>query len=84
VIAAPGATYDALMSDVSIRVWLEPGYDYGRFGAWVLDLPGCFVWAGDREGALAAVPSAVERFGAWLEGHGERIADAVGSGGRRR
>src|SRR5690242_13256219 len=57
----------------SIRVALEPGYDYGRVGAWLVDLPGCFVWAPDRDVALARVPSAVGAFATWLEGHGEPI-----------
>jgi DinB superfamily len=60
------------MSDRPIRVWLEPGYDYGRFGAWALDLPGCATWADDRDAALASVPGAVASFGAWLARHGER------------
>ena len=54
-----------------LRVWLEPGYDGGRFGAWMLDLPGCFTWRPDREATLAeAVPRAVE-FVRWLADHGE-------------
>ena len=60
------------MSDQPIRVWLEPGYDYGRFGAWALDLPGCATWGDDRAAALASVPGAVASFGAWLARHGER------------
>ncbi|CAN5403179.1 hypothetical protein BH20CHL6_BH20CHL6_11170 [soil metagenome] len=36
-----------------IRVWLEPGYDNGRYGAWMLDWPGCFVWAGSSDGGRA-------------------------------
>lgn len=59
------------MTDRPTRVWLEPGYDYGRFGAWVLDLPGCATWADDREAALASVPEAVAAFGAWVVSHGE-------------
>jgi ribosomal protein S18 acetylase RimI-like enzyme len=54
-----------------IRVWLEPGYDYGRTGAWMLDYPGCFSWAAARERALATVPSAVGGFVDWLLEHGE-------------
>lgn len=54
-----------------IRVWLEPGYDYGRFGAWMLDWPGCFAWGASREIALARVPSAANGHAAWLAGHGE-------------
>ncbi len=57
-----------------LRAWLEPGYDGGRFGAWLLDFPGCFVWGRDRAVALARVPSAVAAFGWWLEQHGEAVA----------
>ena len=39
-----------------IGVWLEPGYDHGRWGAWLLDWPGCFTWGRTRDGALARVP----------------------------
>ena len=56
-----------------IRVGLEPGYDCGRTGAWILDLPGCFVWGSSRAVALARVPSAVGAFASWLAGHGETI-----------
>src|SRR5438132_7889916 len=58
---------------LTIRVGLEVGYDYGRAGAWMLDLPGCFVWGRDRAVALARVPSAIGSFAAWLEAHGETI-----------
>lgn len=63
------------MSDAiePIRAWLEPAYDGGRFGAWLLDVPGCFVWGRDREVALARVPSAVGAFAWWLEQHGEGV-----------
>jgi len=54
-----------------IRVWLEPGYDYGRYGAWMLDWPGCFVWAESREDVLRRVPGAVRRHAEWLAGCGE-------------
>ncbi len=66
------------MSDPPIRVWLEPGYDYGRFGAWLLDLPGCATWRDDRAAALAAVPAARATFGAWLERHREPPISAAG------
>jgi ribosomal protein S18 acetylase RimI-like enzyme len=56
-----------------IRVWLEPSYDHGRTGAWLLDWPGAFTWGDDREGALSRVPSAVHRFVGWLADHGERL-----------
>ena len=64
-----------------IRVWLEPGYDHGRFGAWMLDRPGCFTWGIDRAACLASVPSAANRFVLWLTEHGDGsrppTADAV-------
>jgi len=66
------------MTDQPIRVWLEPGYDFGRFGAWVLDLPGCATWRDDRAAALAAVPAARASFGAWLERHRERAPAPAG------
>src|SRR3972149_718616 len=54
-----------------IRVWLEPGYGYGRAAAWVLGLVGCFMWGGDEEVALSRVPSAVGAYASWLAEHGE-------------
>jgi ribosomal protein S18 acetylase RimI-like enzyme len=58
-------------ADEPIRVWLEPGYDHGRTGAWMLDWPGCFTSGRDREVALARVHSAVVRHVEWLDGFGE-------------
>lgn len=54
-----------------MRVWLEPGYDHGRYGAWMLDWPGCFVWADSRDEVLSSVPAAVRRHADWLAGFGE-------------
>jgi len=56
-----------------IRVWLEPGYDYGRTAAWMLDLVGCFMWGQDEEVALSRVPSAVGAYASWLAEHGETV-----------
>lgn len=56
-----------------IRVWLEPGYDYGRTAAWMLDLVGCFMWGQDEDVALSRVPSAVGAYASWLAGHGETV-----------
>ncbi|HET7676244.1 MAG TPA: hypothetical protein VFK38_00155 [Candidatus Limnocylindrales bacterium] len=56
-----------------LRVWLEPGYDHGRFGAWMLDWPGAFAWRDARDAALAAAPEAVRGFVAWLARHGEEM-----------
>jgi ribosomal protein S18 acetylase RimI-like enzyme len=54
-----------------IRVWLEPGYDHGRYGAWLLDWPGSFTWGPTREGAMARVQSEASRHVRWLVSHGE-------------
>lgn len=62
------------MTDPPIRVWLEPSFDYGRTGAWLLEWPGAFTWGADRESALARVPSAAHRFVEWLSDHGEHVA----------
>ena len=62
------------MTDRPIRVSLEPGYDFGRFGAWVLDLPGCATWRDDRAATLASVPAAVASFGAWDDTKAEAVS----------
>ncbi len=54
-----------------IRVWLEPGYDHGRWGAWLLEWPGCFTWGSTREGALGRCAATAWRFAEWLERHTE-------------
>ena len=56
-----------------MRVWLEPGFDHGRTGAWLLDWPGAFCWGSSRAAALDRVPSAAHRFVGWLEEHGEQV-----------
>ena len=56
-----------------IRVWLEPGYDYGRTAAWMLDLVGCFMWGQEEDVALSRVPSAVGAYASWLAEHGEIV-----------
>jgi ribosomal protein S18 acetylase RimI-like enzyme len=56
-----------------LRVWLEPDYDHGRTGAWLLDWPGAFAWGSDREAALARASSAAHRFAEWLADHGEEV-----------
>jgi hypothetical protein len=60
------------------RLWLEPGYDHGRFGAWLLDLPGCFLWRTSRNAALAAALDAERSFIGWLGRHGEPTRRALG------
>ena len=52
-----------------IRVWLEPGYDYGLTAAWMLDLVGCYTWGQDADVALSRVPSAVGAYADWLADH---------------
>jgi GNAT superfamily N-acetyltransferase len=54
-----------------LRVALEPNYDGGRVGAWLLDLPGAFGWAEDREAALSQSPSTAGWWREWLARHGE-------------
>lgn len=65
------------MREGRIRVWLEPGYDGGRVGCWMLDWPGCFGWGGTRAEALARVPSAVGGFIDWLAEHGHAVAEPM-------
>ena len=60
------------------RLWLEPGYDHGRFGAWLLDLPGCFLWRTSRDAAVAAASDAERSFIGWLGRHGEPTPRALG------
>jgi uncharacterized damage-inducible protein DinB/predicted RNase H-like HicB family nuclease len=61
----------------TIPVYLEVGAD-GTCMAHVLDLPGCFVRAPDREQALALLPAAIRAYGDWLARHGEpRPAETV-------
>ncbi|MEO6350745.1 MAG: hypothetical protein ABIP53_08840 [Candidatus Limnocylindrales bacterium] len=61
----------------TIRVWLEPEYDHGRTGAWMLDWPGAFTWGNSTAGAMARVTSTVNRFVEWLEEHGESAAPPI-------
>lgn len=56
-----------------LRVWLEPGYDDGRYGTWLLDLPGAFSWDISRERALSQAPAVAGRFRAWLAEHGDAL-----------
>jgi ribosomal protein S18 acetylase RimI-like enzyme len=61
----------ARAADAPLRVWLEPGYDHGRWGAWLLEWPGCFTWGSTREGAQGRCAAAAWRFAEWLERHAE-------------
>lgn len=63
--------------DRAIRVWLEPGYDHGRTGAWMLDWPGAFTWGQTRQAAVARATAATHRFVEWLAEHGETSIPAV-------
>jgi GNAT superfamily N-acetyltransferase len=70
------------VSGAPIRVWLEPGYDGGRYGTWLLDLPGAFSWDTSRERALSQAPAVAGRFRTWLAEHGEALdlAPIAGTG----
>lgn len=72
-LAGRAARVGFVQDERPIRVWLEPSYDHGRTGAWLLDWPGAFTWGEDREGALARVPSAAHRFVGWLADQGEAL-----------
>ena len=61
-----------------LRVGLEPGYDRGRHGAWMLDLIGVFGWAANRDLAISQAPSAVGWHRDWLARHGETLDVRVG------
>lgn len=69
-MAAPAAPVDP---NAPIKVWLEPGYDYGRTAAWMLELVGCLTWGQDEDVALSRVPSAVGAYADWLADHGETV-----------
>jgi ribosomal protein S18 acetylase RimI-like enzyme len=60
----------------AIRVWLEPGYDQGRTGAWLLDWPGAFTYGSARETAIGRAVPAAHRFVEWARSHGEQIPPA--------
>ena len=57
-----------------LRAWLEPGYDDGRVGAWLLDLPGAFGWARTRALARSQSLSVAGRFREWAADHGEPVS----------
>ncbi|MDQ2966420.1 MAG: hypothetical protein M3R57_11295, partial [Chloroflexota bacterium] len=60
-----------VITPAPIRVWLERDYDGGRWGAWLLDVPGAFSSAVSRSLALSQSPSTVGWFRDWLARHGE-------------
>ena len=61
-----------------LRIALERGYDGGREGAWILDLPGAFGWARDRDQAISQAPSAAGWFRDWLARHDAPVDLAIG------
>ena len=54
-----------------LRLGIEPGYDGGMVGAWLLDLPGAFGWARNREAAISQSASVAGWWRDWLEQHDE-------------
>ena len=68
-----------------LRLGLEPGYDGGRCGAWLLDLPGAFGWAAMRDAAISQSLSVAGWWRDWLARHGEAWSLGwLGSPGRGR
>ena len=61
-----------------LRVWLESNYDGGKFGAWLLDVPGAFGSAASRDLAVSQSSVAFGWFRDWLGRHGEALAGAFG------
>ncbi len=57
----------------TLGVWLEPGYDGGGLGAWLVDVPGVFAAVGTPQRALSAILTATARTREWLEGHGDDL-----------
>ena len=54
-----------------LRLGLEPDYDYGRVGAWLLDLPGAFGWAASAAAATSQSGSIAGWWREWLARHGD-------------
>jgi GNAT superfamily N-acetyltransferase len=54
-----------------LRIGLEPGYDGGRAGAWLLDVPGAFGWAANPAAAVSQSSSVAGWWREWLGRHGE-------------
>jgi GNAT superfamily N-acetyltransferase len=61
-----------------LRVWLETGYDGGKVGAWLLDIPGAFGSAVSRDLAISQSGSAFGWFRDWVGRHGETVEGAFG------
>ena len=56
-----------------LRIALEPGYDGGRIGVWLVDIPGGFGWAATRGRALSQTASIAGRIREWLTDHGQPL-----------
>jgi predicted N-acetyltransferase YhbS len=56
-----------------LRVWLERDYDGGRWGAWLLEVPGAFSAATSRPLAVSQSPSTLGWFREWVARHGETL-----------
>src|SRR4051812_47146469 len=54
-----------------LRVWVETGYDRGRFAGWVPDVPGVLAVAPTPERALSLAVTNTARVREWLEAHGD-------------
>lgn len=68
-----------------LPVWLDRGYDGGRWAGWVTDVPGVLAVADSRERALSLAVTQTARVRDWLEAHGDEAgipriwrADAAG------
>jgi GNAT superfamily N-acetyltransferase len=54
-----------------LRLGLEPGYDGGRAGAWLLELPGAFGSAPNPRAAVSQATSVAGWWREWLARHGD-------------
>jgi ribosomal protein S18 acetylase RimI-like enzyme len=64
---------DAPQPHATLRVWLEPGYDNGLLGAWLVEVPGVFAAVRTPQRALSAILSATARTREWLEARGDDL-----------
>lgn len=55
-----------------LRLGLEPGYDGGRVGTWLFDVPGAHGWARNRDAAISQSTAVAGWWREWLERHGDR------------
>src|SRR6187200_236311 len=54
-----------------VPVWVEAGYDGGRFAGWVPSVPGVLAVADSPIRALSLAVTNTARVRGWLEGHGD-------------